>query len=88
MIIFSAATFPPSRLTPMSNPNPYDTSPWSAPDASVTITSTLAKESTLKDILSLRDGLRSLASRIAQVGGETEKLQRENEMLGMYVQTL
>lgn len=75
-------------------PTYSDHSPWSTP-ASITILSAepsvesaLEKERIIKDILSLRDGLRGLMVRVTEVEGETERLGRDNEMLGVYIDNL
>ena len=62
--------------------------PTSSTEDTNAVTSALAKERTIKDILQLRDGLRSLLVRIDESERETEKLGRENEMLGEYIDNL
>jgi len=49
---------------------------------------TLAKEKIIKDILQLRDGLRGLLVRVTEVEKETEKLRKDNEFLGTYIDNL
>jgi hypothetical protein len=66
---------------------------WGAPPPSTssgepTVQSTLAKEKALKEIVSLRDGLRGLLVRITEVEGETDKLKKDNEFLGTYIDNL
>lgn len=76
-----------------SFPN-YAQSPWSTPSvnsaasAEPSVESALEKERTIKDIISLRDGLRGLMVRVTEVEGETERLGRDNEMLGVYIDNL
>lgn len=69
-----------------------EASAWGAPAsetaAEPTVASALEKERTIKDILALRDGLRSMLVRITEVEAENEKLQRENEMLATYMENL
>ena len=69
-----------------------DSSPWSSPaipqQSEPTVASALEKEHVLKDIIQLRDGLRGLMVRITEVEGETEKLKKDNEMLGIYIDNL
>lgn len=60
----------------------------SAPAAEPTVQSALAKERTIKDIVQLRDGLRGLLVRITEVEGETDKLKKDNEFLGTYIDNL
>ncbi|BEJ13372.1 hypothetical protein CspHIS471_0305460 [Cutaneotrichosporon sp. HIS471] len=66
---------------------------WGAPPSSIptsepTVQSALAKEKALKEIVSLRDGLRGLLVRITEVEGETDKLKKDNELLGTYIDNL
>ncbi len=71
---------------------PSDTSPWAAPEADVpqeiTVETALEKERVIKDIVTLRDGLRGLLVRITEVEGDNDKLKRENEMLAIYMENL
>jgi hypothetical protein len=70
---------------------PIDASPWAAPSSDAvepSIETTLEKERIIKDILSLRDGLRGLLVRVTEVERETDKLKRDNEMLGVYIDNL
>lgn len=71
---------------------PSDTSPWAvpAPETSpeITVESALEKERVIKDIVTLRDGLRGLMVRITEVEGDNDKLKRENEMLAQYMENL
>lgn len=46
------------------------------------------KEKVIKDILSLRDGLRGLMVRLSEVEEENDKLAKENETLSLYVENL
>ena len=52
---------------------PSDTSPWAAPapetSPEITVESALEKERVIKDIVTLRDGLRGLMVRITEVEG-------------------
>ena len=77
-----------SALTSMS----FDASPWAAPAAEnaaePTVASALEKEKTIKDIMTLRDGLRGLLVRVTEVEADNDKLKRENEMLATYVENL
>lgn len=72
-----------------SQPEP---SPWGAsPTNSIsepTVESALEKEKVIKDIITLRDGLRGLLVRITEVEGDNDKLKRENEMLATYMENL
>lgn len=67
-------------------------SPWGAPPSATTtmpsVESALEKEKIIKDIISLRDGLRGLLVRVTEVEGETEKLERDNQMLSTYIDNL
>ena len=69
-------------------------SPWETPIAAPhpssepTVQSALEKERVIKDILSLRDGLRGLMVRLTEVEGENDELGRDNEMLGIYIDNL
>ncbi|KIR33020.1 hypothetical protein I352_04386 [Cryptococcus deuterogattii MMRL2647] len=69
-----------------------ESEPWAVPVASSvpepTVESALEKEKVIKDILSLRDGLRGLMVRLAEVEEENDKLAKENETLGVYVENL
>lgn len=69
-----------------------DASPWGASptdsSAEPTVESALEKEKIIKDIITLRDGLRGLLVRITEVEGDNDKLKRENEMLATYVENL
>ncbi|WRT64538.1 uncharacterized protein IL334_001470 [Kwoniella shivajii] len=66
--------------------------PWSTPSAGAlpepTVESALEKEKVIKDILSLRDGLRGLLVRITEVETDNEKLNKDNEMLSVYIDNL
>ncbi|TYJ53611.1 hypothetical protein B9479_005759 [Cryptococcus floricola] len=66
--------------------------PWATPEPSAapepSVESALEKEKILKDILTLRDGLRGLMVRVSEVEGENDKLAQENETLGLYVENL
>ncbi|WWC86655.1 uncharacterized protein L201_001532 [Kwoniella dendrophila CBS 6074] len=53
-----------------------------------TVESALEKEKIIKDILTLRDGLRGLLVRVTEVEGENEKLSKDNEMLSLYIDNL
>ncbi|KAI9636101.1 uncharacterized protein MKK02DRAFT_44802 [Dioszegia hungarica] len=70
----------------------FDASPWAAPAAEnaaePTVASALEKEKTIKDIMTLRDGLRGLLVRVTEVEADNDKLKRENEMLATYVENL
>lgn len=57
-------------------------------DAETSLSTTLEKEQTIKDIVQLRDGLRGLLVRIAEVEGDNEKLKKDNEMLAVYIDNL
>ena len=73
------------------HPFPDDTqSPWSVPGPAPepSVESALEKDRIIKDILSLRDGLRGLMVRVIEVNVETEKLDRDNLMLGVYIDNL
>ncbi len=74
----------------MSFTEDENTSPWAAPASTPipTVESALEKERIIKDIVSLRDGLRGLLVRVTEVEGETEKLGRDNEMLAVYIDNL
>ncbi|ORY21244.1 hypothetical protein BCR39DRAFT_488462 [Naematelia encephala] len=69
-------------------------SPWATPNNRITsaaepsVESTLEKERVIKDILALRDGLRGLLVRVTEVEGENDRLKRDNEMLGVYIDNL
>ncbi|CAK9779731.1 hypothetical protein CC85DRAFT_285195 [Cutaneotrichosporon oleaginosum] len=62
--------------------------PTVAPSSEPTVQSALAKEKALKEIISLRDGLRGLLVRITEVEGETDKLKKDNDFLGTYIDNL
>lgn len=70
-----------------SNSN-NSTSSSPAPEAAANLQETLAKERIIKDILQLRDGLRGLMVRVTEVEGETDKLRKDNEFLGTYIDNL
>lgn len=76
----------------MSFSLPDDTaSPWGAPPPPApapTVESALEKERVIKDIVSLRDGLRGLLVRVTEVEGDTDKLERDNQMLSVYIDNL
>ena len=42
----------------------------------------------IKDIVSLRDGLRGLMVKVTEVESENERLRKDNEMLGVYIDNL
>ena len=91
--MYNARTDPSFQYQRDGAPQPFpdDTqSPWSlagsAPEPSVE--SALEKDRIIKDILSLRDGLRGLMVRVIEVNVETEKLDRDNLMLGVYIDNL
>jgi hypothetical protein len=69
-----------------------DSSPWGASTAAdapePTVESALQKERVIKDILQLRDGLRSLMVRLSEVEGENDNLARDNDMLSTYIDNL
>lgn len=69
-----------------SQPVAASTTP--APVEEPTVESTLAKERIIKDIVQLRDGLRGLLVRVTEVEGETDKLRKDNEFLGTYIDNL
>lgn len=54
----------------------------------VSVASALEKETVIKDVVSLRDGLRGLMVRLTEVQGENEALKRDNEMLAVYIDNL
>ncbi|GMK56911.1 hypothetical protein CspeluHIS016_0307510 [Cutaneotrichosporon spelunceum] len=62
--------------------------PASAPTSEPTVQSAVAKDKALKEIVSLRDGLRGLLVRITEVEGETDKLKKDNEFLATYIDNL
>jgi hypothetical protein len=68
-------------------------SPWAAAQpggesSDPSIASAVEKEHIIKDILALRDGLRSLMVRVTEVENDNEKLNKDNEMLGIYIDNL
>jgi len=68
-------------------------SPWAAPSpaenaSEPSVASAVEKERIIKDILALRDGLRSLLVRVTEVETENDKLKKDNEMLGVYIDNL
>ncbi|WWD21722.1 hypothetical protein CI109_106209 [Kwoniella shandongensis] len=69
-----------------------DAQPWAVPTSTdisePTVESALEKERVIKDIITLRDGLRGLLVRITEVDGENEKLTKDNEMLSVYIDNL
>jgi hypothetical protein len=67
---------------------PAATSATSTSSGLPSIQSTLAKERTIKDIIQLRDGLRGLLVRVTEVEAETDKLRKDNEFLGTYIDNL
>jgi hypothetical protein len=71
---------------------PTEASPWGASPIErapePTVESALEKEKVIKDIITLRDGLRGLLVRITEVEGDNDKLKRENEMLATYMENL
>lgn len=75
--------------------NAWSSGPASAANAGAapsaqepTVQQTIAKERIIKDIVQLRDGLRGLMVRVTEVEGETEKLRKDNEFLGTYIDNL
>lgn len=69
-----------------------DASPWGTSlteqTSEPTVESALEKEKVIKDIITLRDGLRGLLVRITEVEGDNDKLKTENEMLATYMENL
>jgi hypothetical protein len=68
---------------------------WGAPETTLaegpeepSVETALLKEKIIKDILSLRDGLRGMIVRVSEAERDTEKLGRDNEMLGVYIDNL
>lgn len=57
-------------------------------DADVSVASAIEKERIIKDCLTLRDGLRGLLVRITEVQAEADKLAKDNEFLGTYIDNL
>lgn len=72
----------------MASQAPWGASPVSTPIEEPSVASAVAKEHTIKDIVSLRDGLRGLLVRVTEVEAENEKLGKENEMLAQYMENL
>jgi hypothetical protein len=68
--------------------SPWSTSPTAQVQNEPTIESTLEKERLIKDIVSLRDGLRGLMVKVTEVESENERLRKDNEMLGVYIDNL
>jgi len=52
------------------------------------VASAVEKERIIKDIVTLRDGLRGLMVRVTEVENENERLKKDNEMLGVYIDNL
>ncbi|OCF33805.1 hypothetical protein I317_01297 [Kwoniella heveanensis CBS 569] len=52
------------------------------------VESALEKEKLIKDIITLRDGLRGLLVRVTETEAENEKLAKDNEMLSVYIDNL
>lgn len=69
---------------------------WGAPaapaaqaaDGDVSVADAIQKEKMIKDCLNLRDGLRGLLVRITEVQAEADKLAKDNEFLGTYIDNL
>lgn len=53
-----------------------------------TVAAAIEKERIIKDILSLRDGLRGLMVRVTEVESENDRLKKDNEMLAVYIDNL
>jgi hypothetical protein len=75
------------------------TNAWGAPAAAAaadaaasspaaTLENAVAKERAIKEILQLRDGLRGLLVRVTEVEKQTDKLRKDNEFLGTYIDNL
>lgn len=65
------------------------TAPATQPaDADVSVADAIQKEKTIKDCLNLRDGLRGLLVRITEVQADADKLAKDNEFLGTYIDNL
>lgn len=56
--------------------------------ADVSVADAIQKEKMIKDCLNLRDGLRGLLVRITEVQAEADKLAKDNEFLGTYIDNL
>lgn len=56
--------------------------------ADVSVADTIQKEKMIKDCLNLRDGLRGLLVRITEVQADADKLAKDNEFLGTYIDNL
>jgi len=80
--VMSISAFPIAAQSPWSVP--VSTDPSNEPS----VESALEKERIVNDIFSLRDGLRGLMVRVTEVEGETDRLKRDNEMLGVYIDNL
>ncbi|WVQ79821.1 hypothetical protein IAT38_001921 [Cryptococcus sp. DSM 104549] len=78
----------PAYPDAVAGAEPWSTPSSTAPAAEPTVESALEKEKVIKDILTLRDGLRGLMVRISEVEGENDKLGKDNEMLSVYVENL
>jgi hypothetical protein len=69
-------------------------SPWGQPAMAAqpteesTVATALEKERIIKDIITLRDGLRGLMVRVTEVESENERLKKDNEMLAVYIDNL
>lgn len=77
------SSFPDESRSPWSN----TTIPTGIP-TEPSVESALEKERVIKDIISLRDGLRGFMLRVTEVEGETDRLKRDNEMLRIYIVNL
>jgi hypothetical protein len=73
--------------SPTADASPWASSPTDTP-SEPTVETALAKERTIKDIISLRDGLRGLMVRVTEVENDNDKLAKENEMLAQYMENL
>ncbi|RXK39183.1 hypothetical protein M231_03540 [Tremella mesenterica] len=75
-------------LSPLEDQSPWGPPPSAPPPAEPSVADTLEKEKLIKDILNLRDGLRGLLVRVTEINKETDKLEKDNQMLGVYIDNL
>lgn len=71
-----------------STPNWSTESPNGAEESESGISSVLAKETLVKDIVQTQQGLAALLNRVAVVQGESTKLKESNAVLQTYIDNL
>jgi len=68
--------------------SPWALDPAVQPTPEASVATAVEKDRIIKDILTLRDGLRGLMVRVTEVESENERLKKDNEMLSVYIDNL